>query len=203
MSESFIHQQYLSDINICDELIAYHKNSNLKIEGRIGAGHVNKSVKDSTDVMLGSGELSIKFFLQLQEVVNAYIEKFPWCNAYAPWRVCESINIQHYLPSQGFKTFHTERSDDNLIHAVRHLVFMIYLNDVTDEGGTEFVHQKLITQPKKGLALIWPADWTHTHRGIVSPTQEKYIITGWFSFISEQEMMRAGVTVTPDLIAVE
>jgi len=37
-------------------------------------------------------------------------------------------------------------------------------------------------QPRKGLTLIWPADWTHHHRGVVSPTQEKYIITGWFSF---------------------
>jgi len=60
---------------------------------------------------------------------------------------------------------------------------MTYLNDVTDEGGTEFFHQKLKVSPEKGLTLIWPVDWTHLHRGVPSPTQEKYIITGWFSFI--------------------
>jgi hypothetical protein len=37
-------------------------------------------------------------------------------------------------------------------------------------------------QPKKGLTLIWPADWTFTHRGVPSPTQEKIITTGWFNF---------------------
>jgi hypothetical protein len=66
--------------------------------------------------------------------------------------------------------------------AARHLVFMTYLNDVTDAGGTEFLYQGITVQPRKGLTLIWPADWTHHHRGVVSPTQEKYIITGWFSF---------------------
>ena len=60
---------------------------------------------------------------------------------------------------------------------------MTYLNDVTDQGGTEFYNQKIITEPKKGLTLIWPADWTHTHRGIASPTQDKYIATGWLSYV--------------------
>ena len=57
---------------------------------------------------------------------------------------------------------------------------MTYLNDVED-GGTEFYYQKLKTKAKKGLTLIWPTDFTHTHRGIVSKTKEKYIVTGWFT----------------------
>jgi hypothetical protein len=55
-----------------------------------------------------------------------------------------------------------------------------FLNDVTDQGETEFFHQKIKIKPQKGLTVIWPADWTYTHRGIASPTQDKYIITGWF-----------------------
>jgi hypothetical protein len=64
----------------------------------------------------------------------------------------------------------------------RHLVFMTYLNDVTDGGETEFFYQKLKVKPEKGLTLIWGADWTFTHRGITSPTQTKYIVTGWFNY---------------------
>jgi len=37
-------------------------------------------------------------------------------------------------------------------------------------------------QPKKGLTLVWPSDWTFMHRGVPSPTQEKRIMTGWFNF---------------------
>ena len=57
---------------------------------------------------------------------------------------------------------------------------MTYLNNVTDKGETEFLHQKLKIKPEIGKTLIWPTDFTHTHRGIPSPTQEKYIVTGWF-----------------------
>ena len=35
---------------------------------------------------------------------------------------------------------------------------------------------------EKGLTLIWPTDFTHTHSGQISKTHEKYIITGWFNF---------------------
>jgi hypothetical protein len=63
---------------------------------------------------------------------------------------------------------------------------MTYLNDVEDGGGTEFLNQKLVVHAKKGKTLIWPADWTHTHRGVVSPTQEKYIITGWLNYMDKQ-----------------
>ena len=58
---------------------------------------------------------------------------------------------------------------------------MTYLNDV-DDGGTEFKYQNITTPAKKGLTLIWPTHWTHTHRGQVSNTKIKYITTGWFDF---------------------
>ena len=58
---------------------------------------------------------------------------------------------------------------------------MTYLNDVP-KGGTEFYHQKIKTKAEKGLTVIWPSDWTHTHRGIISNTHEKYIVTGWLSY---------------------
>ena len=58
---------------------------------------------------------------------------------------------------------------------------MTYLNNVKN-GGTEFKYQKLKTEAKEGLTLIWPTDFTHTHRGLVAK-ETKYIITGWYTFI--------------------
>ena len=37
-------------------------------------------------------------------------------------------------------------------------------------------------KPKKGLTIIFPAEWTHTHRGIVSHKDTKYLLTGWFTY---------------------
>ena len=63
----------------------------------------------------------------------------------------------------------------------RILVFMTYLNDV-DDGGTDFKYQNLTSPAKKGLTMIWPSDFTHTHKGQISHTKEKYIVTGWVGF---------------------
>lgn len=178
--DNFIQGWYLEDTSICDRLIDFHKNSKDKYEGVIGSG-VNKSIKDSTDVNL-SHDISMEYCKYLQLVLNEYIKKYDFCNHYSPFSVIEIIGVQYYKPTGGYHAWHAERC--NTIEPVtsRHLVFMTYLNDVTDEGGTEFYHQKLKVKPEKGLTLIWPADWTFTHRGIASPTQEKYIVTGWMNF---------------------
>jgi hypothetical protein len=89
------------------------------------------------------------------------------------------------LPGQGFKIWHCERSGPVDTCVFRHLVFMTYLNDVTDGGETEWYHQQISIKPQKGLTVIWPVDWTFIHRGVPSSTQTKYIVTGWYSYKTE------------------
>lgn len=59
---------------------------------------------------------------------------------------------------------------------------MIYLNTVENGGGTEFKYYNHVEKAEKGKLLIWPPDFTHTHRGLPSETEEKYILTGWYEF---------------------
>ena len=183
--ERFIRGYYLDDTCICDELIEYHKNDPNRHPGLIfnnGALRVKKDFKDSIDSVLRD-PLAIKYFNCLQLCVNQYIEEYPWCSRSGTnWRVQETVNIQYYPPGGGYPAWHTEREQMNTPYCHRHLVFMTYLNDVTDQGETEFFHQQLKMKPEKGLTLIWPADWTFYHRGVVSLSQEKYIVTGWFSY---------------------
>jgi hypothetical protein len=181
----FIHEEYLDDITVCDALIEYF-HTKPPLRGEYGLGNetiIDLDVKDSYDVRLEVGTLALNYFNNLQMVIDSYIEKYEESQKGPRWGIAESANIQHYLPGGGFKSWHFERSGNNIRELSRHLVFMTYLNDVTDSGGTEFKYQNKIVTPKKGLTLIWPADWTHTHRGIVSPTQDKYIITGWLSYL--------------------
>ena len=63
---------------------------------------------------------------------------------------------------------------------------MTYLNNVEDKGQTEFYYQKLNVKPEKGLTLIWPAEWTHTHRGNKVIKGTKYMITGWMCFAVDE-----------------
>lgn len=194
--ENFIHTEFLSDVLICDKVIkTFNDNFDKAGPGRVGYHNeliVDTEIKESYDLSINPKEVytdkkyvDIKLYLdQLKQIANNYIQKFPYSNEYSPWGINDYINIQWYKPNGGFKKWHTERNCATLPHASRHLVWMTFLNDVDDGGETDFFHQRIKIPPKKGLTVLWPADWTYTHKGLVSPTQDKYIITGWYNFLN-------------------
>ena len=170
------------DTAFCDDIVEYY-GTQIPNRGMCGANQVILEEIDSYDTLLGYGTPHAdKYFEVLQKCVDAYIEKYKYCDAQFPWTVMEGINIQKYLPKGGYHKWHCERTGGSKDTNTRHMVFMTYLNDVTDAGETEFFHQNLKLKPEKGLTVLWPADWMFTHRGIPSPTQEKMIVTGWFNF---------------------
>lgn len=186
--KSFIGGWLLPDLSLCDELIKYFHQRGDKIEGQIGHNRaVDKAIKDSIDVIVAPDQFHhpviARYLVSLREVADRYGEKYQGARIVDRWGITETINIQFYPPGGGYKEWHTERVGKLAPSCNRHLVFMTYLNDVNDEGGTDFYYQRLRMRAKKGMTLIWPVDWTHMHRGVVSPTEEKYIITGWFSFV--------------------
>jgi len=191
--KSFIGAWFLEDLSVCDELIEYFENSENKMEGMVwrdteNTPRIDKDEKDSVDIDLrGDTEIGQKYVSQLQQVLDMYSIKYKSANEVA-WFSIESINVQKYPPGGGYKKWHKERSGGLSPGVYRHLVFMTYLNDIDDEGETEFLYQKLKVKPRKGLTLIWPADWTHTHRGIPTPTETKYIVTGWYTFTLRDEV---------------
>ena len=185
--ESFIGGWYIPN-TICDELIKEFKKArenDLTVQGeqRLGGKlYVDKEVKESEDLAIGP--LYTKnpigdYRYYLQKCLNNYVKKYEWANLIDPYNINEIYNIQYYKPGGGYKVWHSERT--NKASLKRILVFMTYLNNV-DDGGTEFLYQKLTCPAKKGLTIIWPAEWTHTHKGQISLTKEKYIVTGWYSF---------------------
>lgn len=182
---SFIGGWYISE-NTCDNVISFfNNNQTLAKDGCVGykgEGTIKKDMKDSLDLSIpcdNNNTAMIGYRIELQKVLERYLEKFPEANSVDKFNVVSNYNIQYYLPGGGFKTWHCERN--NIETSKRHLVFMTYLNNVRD-GGTEFTFQDIRTDAKKGLTIIWPTDWTHMHKGIISQLGEKYIVTGWFSF---------------------
>jgi prolyl 4-hydroxylase len=118
---------------------------------------------------------------ELWQVIEEYKKIYPNCyQKLHPWGWTPP-RIQRYDPGKFYNVEHCENNGDKP-YVTRHLAFMTYLNDITDGGGTEFMSQGITTKAEKGLTLIWPAGWTHYHRGVVSNTETKYIITGWLNF---------------------
>lgn len=184
----FIYQQNLDDTALCQEIYDFFKDSpNLRrgiVFNTACENIVNTDRKDSYDGCLNDNpDLFHRYITSLKKVMDEYVDKYPSCNMYAPWGIAEKISVQFYKPGGGYHSWHTERGTGTGYSAARHIVFMTYLNDVTDGGETEFMNQGVKVQPKQGLTVVWPADWTHTHRGITSPTQHKGIVTGWYSYL--------------------
>ena len=176
----FIRGWYI-DTKLCDEIVDYFETKSLQTPGIVKQG-VRNDLKKSTDAIFEDKELLTKYSTNLQKVFQEYTNIYPMVNFYSPWGVVEKISIQRYLPGEGFYAWHTERGYPNSKEANRHMVFMTYLNDVVHGGETEFYHQDIKVKAEKGLTLVWPSDWTFTHRGCVSNTETKYITTGWASY---------------------
>ena len=187
--DNFIGGWYADDTTFCDEIIEHMKNSPNVFDGQIRLPNkgstVNPSIKISRELFLDDDfDILLKYNTQLKFAGDEYVKKYPCCSKYSAFSNREVTKAQYYPPNGGYFEWHCERMTDEEPFSIRHLVFMTYLNDVDEDGETEFYHQRIKVKPEKGLTLIWPADWTFTHRGIPS-TKEKYIVTGWLHYDSK------------------
>jgi hypothetical protein len=91
-----------------------------------------------------------------------------------------AFKIQKTKIGEGYHIWHYESVDRNCCH--RLLTWMLYLNDVQEGGETEFLYQHKRVKPEAGTLVIWPAAFTHTHRGNPPLSNDKYVITGWVEF---------------------
>ena len=192
MIKEYINENFIAgwtiDEKICDDLIQVFKdNKEQHKPGVIGGPYnVNKEKKNSIDIGLHPDwdePRFVAFKNAMKECVGLYEKLYPEVKGFHGFGMTEGANIQYYPPGGGYFVEHCERTSK--MEAKRCLVWMTYLNDVPN-AGTNFKYQKLTTPAKKGLTLIWPTDFTHTHSGQISETHEKYIITGWFGYYSDE-----------------
>jgi hypothetical protein len=95
------------------------------------------------------------------------------------------INVQKYLQaSGGYHHWHSEIYPQNASCESLHraLLFQFYLNDVAEGGETEFYYQQRKIAARQGRLIIAPAGFTHSHKGHVAASGDKYIATSWILF---------------------
>lgn len=169
----------------CKEIIDFINSSDLKpgvMSGRTGKD-VNPKVKDSLDISLFFSDPCRPSSIlgnALHFCVQDYVRRNSELDHIQEWGLFEGYNLQKYNPGQGYHASHCENAGG--ADSFRLLAWMVYLNTVNDGGGTAFDNYGFQTKAEEGSLLIWPAFWTHFHHGIVSPTETKYIATGWYSY---------------------
>jgi hypothetical protein len=129
-----------------------------------------------------SNDTSNLIVLKVNEVLNKCIELY----AKEFWVIKQlkatslEVKLQKTPPKGGYHVWHCEQGDSKSSNRV--LAWNIYLNDIPDgEGETEFLWQGLRVKPKVGTVSIFPAYFTHTHRGNPVYSCDKYIATGWYT----------------------
>lgn len=201
--ENFIYakQKALPD-DICDELIA---------DGQRRASLCDRSESQDSDGFgkFGdeerfNGKLDREDFqvympqqsqLKMREVIDCAFDglneyKHVIASAKTLDLISEVVKLQLTPVGGGFHQWHCEQGAGT--SSSRALVWMIYLNDVTDGGDTEFLYQHMKVKPEKGKLVIWPAGITHPHRGNPPYSNEKWIVTGWFE-VPAYEVYRTAI----------
>jgi hypothetical protein len=179
------------DLKTCQSVIEYFesvRNLNLVFTQEAyasGPSHVNR--KDQSVFMITPDTLSLD---KTQPIFSSFIEKFWQCyedytNEFSVLQTSGKhgfyqVRVQKTDPGGGFHNWHFENYD--AITCSRVASWMFYLNDVDEGGETEFLYLHRRIQPKTGRLVIWPASYTHTHRGNPPLSGSKYIITSWLSY---------------------
>lgn len=193
MHLSFVKEYFLEDIGVCDKLIdLFHTARRLGFTGpgRTGNYQVIKKIKDSEDFAVESlppnhPEIPTPDQSGYNDVMRQFLAFIPryYTDVDASWRQEVEFpympHFQYYKPGGGYHAWHCDATGST---ANRHLVFLLYLNDVPG-GGTEFKGHDYVCQAQKGKVLMFPANFCYPHRSQISQTHEKYILTGWATSI--------------------
>ena len=174
----------------CDAVIDFFENNDeCHFQGTTGSKALhNLKHKIDTEMFISVKQLCVDIRLQavskaLRTACDEYIKSYPFLRKINEWNVYSDFKIQRYNPNEAYFAEHCENDGSVDGSMERRLIaLMVYLNTVTDGGQTRFPTQNISFSPKVGDILMWPAYWTHPHHGIASPTQTKYIITGWYNF---------------------
>ena len=95
-------------------------------------------------------------------------------------KMSPGVRIQKYKPGQGYHVWHSEAGN---FTSRRMITVALYLNTVEEGGETEFLYQSTRVSPVQGTLALFPAGWTHPHRGNPPLKGNKYFMTTWLAFI--------------------
>ena len=166
----YIKDNFLTD-DECDQIISTYKP---KVDGYVdytgyNSFFITENIPHIDKIISITGEY-VKKFPEIQQTPNQ-------------WRMGD-LRFQWWEPGKSFSNFHCEHTLDN---ARRVAGFQVYLS--SHNCGTEFYTGEVI-KSVKGRAVIFPAFWTHLHRGQVCPDNlDRYMIIGYYFYHSDKDQL--------------
>lgn len=140
----------------------------------------NDKVENPNNNYLRSDELPGHWVRDYFENIESLVNFYQTENLIPGPTVCTGFKVHQVNQGEGYYDFHIE--NDNYLTATRVLTFMTYIEKPESGGETEFLFQSKRVEPEVGTTLIWPAYFTHPHRGNPVISGRKTYITGWYLF---------------------
>ena len=173
--------------SFCNNVIQKFELDDRKRQGQVGSG-VRLEIKRSCDLSITGKEDWVSydeaFFKSLNNALKEYLRFIP--EEYIQFKALNRLE-----DDTGYQIQKTQPGDYYIWHhdqtKTRLVTFIWYLNDVKDDGYTEFIDGTRI-QPEAGKLIIFPATWDFLHRGVSPKTETKYLCTGWV----HADMMKDG-----------
>ena len=164
--------------SFCNNVIQKFELDDRKRQGQVGSG-VRLEIKRSCDLSITGKEdwksYDEAFFKSLNNALKEYLRFIP--EEYIQFKA-----LGRFEDDTGYQIQKTQPGDYYIWHhdqtTSRLVTFIWYLNDVKDDGYTEFIDGTRI-QPEAGKLIIFPATWDFLHRGVSPKTETKYLCTGW------------------------
>jgi hypothetical protein len=175
----------------CNRMIKYYedvKEAGFSCNKDASEHVVSTSREDETIFPVSETMLSVPATKELCADFNAifwgvayadYLKQFGILQTFDPHSI-HTARLQKTVVGAGYHIWHCENPTRETSGRV--LVWTLYLNDVAEGGETEYLYQHLRVKPKQGTLVIWPAGFTHTHRGNPPLSNTKYIFTGWVEY---------------------
>jgi hypothetical protein len=164
--------------DFCQLCINLFERDDRKIPGVMGQG-CNPNIKDSMDLLItdktGWEAIDTLFHDALSGPAQEYFDLLSEYKHEIRNPRDTGYQIQKTVPDGGY-IWH----NDSYVYPDRYeriFTYIWYLNDVEEEGFTEFLTTKI--KPRVGRLVLFPSTWTYLHRGIAPKSGNKYICTGW------------------------
>ena len=90
------------------------------------------------------------------------------------------VQMQRTDIGGGFHVWHWEQN--GRAECNRFMNVTLYLNTVKEGGETEFLYYNRAESAIEGTLLIYPGNYTHSHRGNPPRSNKKYLMATWIEF---------------------
>ena len=169
-------------VEYCEKFIGYidhYVEHGIIIKEPFDSDHKDHSTinfhNDARYDMLSGDNLPLTFLPMVKDYVDDYLDRYSLLKHEV--MLMFDVKAKKIPIGGGFHRWHYENG--GLQVSPRKLVVQLYLNTVEEGGETEFLYINKRVKAKQGTLIIFPAAFTHTHRGNPPIGQDKYILTTW------------------------